>query len=638
MTIKHQERITIKKKAKSVVKGHYWLLLLVCMFAAILGVDFKEALSSLKFTKEFIVQEEAYKKGEVVEEQDDEIKTNFGFDEILDAINTNNVKKWEENTEKKMADASNEEEKSFGALKIGQSRGALAMVVNRFKSGNFYAIIVVALQTIFDSEQAGAIIFVFLALLIIAFVQVVVINPYQVIMARIFLEARTYESVPMQRFLFLIYVKKMLRVAWVLLVQTIYAALWSLTIIGGVIKKYSYMMVPYIMAENPTLKANEAITLSRKMMQGHKWEAFKLGLSFLLWSILNSFTLGLVGVFWFHAYKAATYAEFYALLREDYKANDGENHEVLCDTYLYEHADPELINEMYQDVLEWKKEERFVFKQKNPILRFLQNTFGIVIGYDENEIKRREQEVKDANIHMFEAILAEKMYPSRLSIVKEKEKIKSLGALRFLRCYSVTSLILIAFFFSILGYVWEVSIHLITDGDFVNRGVLHGPWLPIYGAGGILITLLLYRFRKKPWLEFISAVIVAGTVEYISLWYLEIAHDGAKWWDYSNYFLNINGRVCAEGLLVFGLGGIAIVYLVAPILDDQFVKIPRKISIILCTVLIVLFLGDGIYSDKHPNSGKGITDYESRREIPSQLQQDLLISQSIGELFVMADD
>ena len=491
----------------------------------------------------------------------------------------------------------------------------IAGLINKVRSGNMLATIVVALKTISGSGRKAAVLAVFLALVFLLAIQFIFLDTITVIKTRIFLEARNYETVPMQRFLFLLHIKRTLKVAWALLVTNIYSLLWSCTIVGAFIKNYSYCLVPYILAENPDLNANETVTLSRRMMDGHKWEMFKVDMSFLLWEIFGACTLGLVNLFWLNSYKTATKAEIYALLRADYKEKGGENQEALNDIYLYEHADPELIKETYQDVLAWKAEPRFVYKQENPLLRFLQNAFGIVIGYDENEIKRREQEVKDSNIHMFDGMVQDKVYPNRLFTIKDKEKIKSMGALRFLRCYSVTSLILIFFFFSILGYAWEVGIHLVIDGQFVNRGVLHGPWLPIYGAGGTLITLLLYRFRRKPWLEFLMAVLVSGIVEYSTSWYLEMTHNGMKWWDYTNYFLNFNGRVCAEGLIVFGLGGIAVVYLIAPILDDQFSKIPRKIVIPICIILLLAYGGDTVYSKAHPNSGKGITDYAAEYNI-----------------------
>ena len=165
------------------------------------------------------------------------------------------------------------------------------------------------------------------------------------------------------------------------------------------------------------------------------------------------------------------------------------------------------------------------------------------------------------------------------------------------------------FTLSFVGWVWEVSLHLITDGTFVNRGVLHGPWLPIYGCGGVMILLLLNAFRKKPMLEFLLAIVLCGCVEYFTSLYLEIVHDGTRWWDYTGYFLNLHGRICAEGLLVFGVGGMAIVYVLAPFLDELFRKIPMKIMIIAAVILTGIFAADQVYSAEHPNEGKGITDY-----------------------------
>lgn len=102
----------------------------------------------------------------------------------------------------------------------------------------------------------------------------------------------------------------------------LFLVLWGmLFVIPGIVKIYSYRLVPYIQAENPELRGTEAITLSRHMMRGHKWEAFVFDLSFLGWYILDAFTAGIVGVFWVHPYKAAADAELYRAIRDDYRAD-----------------------------------------------------------------------------------------------------------------------------------------------------------------------------------------------------------------------------------------------------------------------------------------------------------------------------
>ena len=109
------------------------------------------------------------------------------------------------------------------------------------------------------------------------------------------------------------------------------------------------------------------------------------------------------------------------------------------------------------------------------------------------------------------------------------------------------------FCYVFLGWIWEVGLHLFRYQEFVNRGILHGPWLPIYGSGSILILILLKKFRKKS-LLILSAMLVCGVVEYGASYVLERMHNGVRWWDYSDYFLNLHGRICAEGLLCFWFG------------------------------------------------------------------------------------
>ena len=84
----------------------------------------------------------------------------------------------------------------------------------------------------------------------------------------------------------------------------------------------------------------------------------------------------------------------------------------------------------------------------------------------------------------------------------------------------------------------------------------------------------------------------------------------------------MNGRICAEGLLVFGLGCMGIVYFIGPVLDSIFRRVKLKILTPICVVLIVLFSVDMIHSHDHPNTGKGITDYAvTGEEAPGGISQ-----------------
>lgn len=96
----------------------------------------------------------------------------------------------------------------------------------------------------------------------------------------------------------------------------VYLFLWSLLFaIPGIIKSYSYRLVPYILADNPDMNSDDAITLSREMMNGQKFDVFVLDLSFFLWWILSSITFNIVGILYVFPYIYATDAELYLAIK-----------------------------------------------------------------------------------------------------------------------------------------------------------------------------------------------------------------------------------------------------------------------------------------------------------------------------------
>ncbi len=101
-----------------------------------------------------------------------------------------------------------------------------------------------------------------------------------------------------------------------LFLRDMYIGLWSLLfIIPGIVKAYEYRMMPYILAEDPNMDPDEVFTLSKQMMNGEKWNAFILDLSFILWHIAAIFTLFLLEIFWIGPYVAMTNAYLYEALK-----------------------------------------------------------------------------------------------------------------------------------------------------------------------------------------------------------------------------------------------------------------------------------------------------------------------------------
>ncbi len=161
----------------------------------------------------------------------------------------------------------------------------------------------------------------------------------------------------------------------------------------------------------------------------------------------------------------------------------------------------------------------------------------------------------------------------------------------------VSSYILLFFTTAFLGWLMEVTCKLIQFHRFVNRGFLLGPICPIYGFGSVLITLLLERYSQDPLTVFIMAMVVCGVLEYITIYLMEkLFH--ARWWDYSGKRFNLNGRVCANTLIPFGLLGLGLVYLVKPFLFGLYASIPEGVRNGVCYGLIVTFASDTIVSGK----------------------------------------
>lgn len=101
-----------------------------------------------------------------------------------------------------------------------------------------------------------------------------------------------------------------------LLVRDVFIVLWSLLfVIPGIMKSYSYRMVPYIVKDNPELSPTETLALSAQMMKGNRWQAFVMDLSFIGWMLLGVVTLNLGNIFWTAPYMNATDAELYLELK-----------------------------------------------------------------------------------------------------------------------------------------------------------------------------------------------------------------------------------------------------------------------------------------------------------------------------------
>lgn len=589
-----ETRSELKKRARKNLKKHYPIFLVACVIAAFIGTEF---VGSLNITK-------VQKFPETV------ITDSKNIDKAVEEALNGKEQESKERTDKLKQEIIEKDKQDTSKI-LGRSRGVFASIVNDFSTGSIYVTFIVGMNSIIGHPNITSIILIICSLLLSFILWFFLGNLYQVISRRIFLEGRVYKKVPMQRFLFLLRIKKWTKTAWTMFVTTAFYSLWSLTIVGALVKRYSYMLVPYIVAENPNIKTLDAINLSRRMMYGHKWECCKLELSYFGWMILGIFTLGITEILYSNPYKVATMTEYFVSLRKLAKEKNIPGIEKLNDKYLYEKASAEELDKEYSDVIEVIKNSQAKIKKPEGIKKVVAEFLGISLS-DTKEAEQIEQEERKVQkLEIFKNAIRGKEYPMRLFTIPEKHQRQKMDTINYMRRYSIWSLIALFFIFAIIGWIWEVVLHIIVDGEFVKRGVLQGPWLPIYGYGGILILTVLNKFRAKPLTQFIAIIILCGTIEYFTSVYLETIYNGQRWWDYSGYFLNLHGRICAEGLLVFGLGGIAIVYIAAPLLDNIVKKVNHKKLVTVCCILVILFAIDNIYSRKVPNTGRGITDYQA---------------------------
>lgn len=192
--------------------------------------------------------------------------------------------------------------------------------------------------------------------------------------------------------------------------------------------------------------------------------------------------------------------------------------------------------------------------------------------------------------------------------------------------------------YSFIGWLTEVSAFLISDKKFVNRGFMVGPVVPIYGTGGILITLFLTRYYNEPVTLFCMAVIVCSLLEYFTSYLMEKLFK-TRWWDYSNKKYNINGRICLNNLILFGIMGLIMIYLVNPFLINMLEKIDPLVLKIIISILLIVFLTDLFLSlsiiSKIKNVGKTVLK-DSTEEISAKVKEVLLSKGKLTRRFAKA--
>ncbi len=163
--------------------------------------------------------------------------------------------------------------------------------------------------------------------------------------------------------------------------------------------------------------------------------------------------------------------------------------------------------------------------------------------------------------------------------------------------YSISVYFLYFIILAICGWFMEVTLQIIQKHKFADRGFLIGPYCPIYGCGGLLITLFLSGLHDHPVALFSMAILISGILEYATSYIMEkIFH--ARWWDYSENKYNINGRICLETIIPFGILGVLLIYMINPLILGNLAKLPENVINIIAICVAIIFAVDNIISFK----------------------------------------
>lgn len=148
------------------------------------------------------------------------------------------------------------------------------------------------------------------------------------------------------------------------------------------------------------------------------------------------------------------------------------------------------------------------------------------------------------------------------------------------------------FFYSALGWLVESIYCSLAAGKIINRGFLTGPICPIYGTGAVVMSLVLTPLKEHPVLVFIVGLVVCDIVEFVTSYIMEkLFH--ARWWDYSNKWLNIQGRICFRHSMYWGIASVLFIYFVHPNIGEKiFSDMPAKYLYIILAVILVIFAFD----------------------------------------------
>lgn len=178
----------------------------------------------------------------------------------------------------------------------------------------------------------------------------------------------------------------------------------------------------------------------------------------------------------------------------------------------------------------------------------------------------------------------------KIILVKDMSEVKNKNKTIYIFGISIWRILAYFIIYSILGFFIETIYGFLTKGVIESRqGFLYGPFCPIYGVGAVVMIVTLQCFKKNIYTIFLGGFLVGSVVEYLVSFFGELIFN-MNWWDYSDRFLNINGRICVTFSLFWGVLAIYLLKHFNPIVDKTIEKIKSKVSLYtLKTIVAIAF-------------------------------------------------
>ena len=189
--------------------------------------------------------------------------------------------------------------------------------------------------------------------------------------------------------------------------------------------------------------------------------------------------------------------------------------------------------------------------------------------------------------------------------------------------YHLTQWVLFFFFYSFAGWIWESCYVSVRKHRWVNRGFMHGPMLPIYGSGALVVLISTIGVRENIILIFLFGMAAATVLEYVTGAGMErLFH--VRYWDYSNQKLNLHGYICVSSSLCWGCFSVLLVRVLHVPVETAVLKLPLVAADWIAFVLVAVAAVDLTQSFNEAMDMKRIlTQLEESKEQLHKLEEKL---------------